>query len=128
MRPNLLLIVSDQHFADAMSGAGCAHVRTPALDNIAATGVRFTNTYCTYPVCTSSRASLMTGRWPHELKGAGQDAEDGAAQPKTKGEKGSKQGQPRGSGRMLMLGMGKSQSRQVLDRLHRNNYRSARFA
>jgi len=91
-KPNIVLIISDQHAADAMRCAGYAHVKTPALDALAATGVRFANTYCTYPVCMSSRASLMTGRWPHELKGAGEDAEDSAERPaRAKGKKGGKQ-------------------------------------
>lgn len=89
-RPNILLFISDQHFADALSGAGYAHVKTPALDGIAATGVRFPNTYCAYPVCTSSRASLMTGRWPHQLKVADEEAEEGAGPSRTKGKNGAK--------------------------------------
>jgi hypothetical protein len=40
LRPNILLIIADQHFADAMSGAAYAGVKTPALDNLAATGAR----------------------------------------------------------------------------------------
>jgi arylsulfatase A-like enzyme len=93
-RPNILLIISDQHSADVMSGAGYAHVKTPSLDAIAATGVRFPNTYCAYPVCMSSRASLMTGRLPHELKSGGEEAEEGTGRSKTKGKKGAK---PEGS-------------------------------
>ena len=89
-KPNIVLFISDQHFADAMSGAGYAHVKTPALDGLAATGVRFANTYCAYPVCTSSRASLMTGRWPHELKGATEQAEEVAGPSKTRAQQGSK--------------------------------------
>ena len=65
--PNIVLVISDQHCADAMGCAGDAFVKTPALDSLAATGVRFRNTYCTYPVCMPSRASLMTGLWPHQL-------------------------------------------------------------
>jgi len=43
-RPNIILLISDQHFADAMSGAGYEYVKTPALDSLTATGVRFPNT------------------------------------------------------------------------------------
>ncbi len=89
-KPNIVLIIADQHTADAMSSAGYSYVKTPALDSIAATGVRFRQTYCTYPVCMSSRASLMTGRWPHELKGGDEEAEEGAAGVRTKSKKGSK--------------------------------------
>ena len=81
--PNIVLVISDQHFADAMGCAGDAHVKTPALDSLAATGVRSRNTYCTYPVCMSSRASLMTGLWPHQLgktdtEGAPEDGKKGS--------------------------------------------------
>lgn len=88
-RPNILLIISDQHFADVMSGAGYVHVKTPALDSIAATGVRFPNTYCAYPVCMSSRASLMTGRLPHQLKVADEEAEGVPGAARAKGKKSS---------------------------------------
>lgn len=86
-KPNILLIISDQHFADAMSCAGYAYVKTPALDRIAATGVRFHNTYCTYPVCTSSRTSLMTGLWPHQLKGMDEEAEGKAGGARASGRR-----------------------------------------
>ncbi len=91
-KPNIVLIISDQHFADAMSCAGYAYVKTPALDRIAATGVRFRNTYCTYPVCTSSRASLMTGLWPHQLKGMDEEAEGKAGGARASGRKSREHG------------------------------------
>ncbi|MBL9189837.1 MAG: sulfatase-like hydrolase/transferase [Opitutaceae bacterium] len=89
-RPNILLIISDQHSADVMSGAGYPYVKTPALDGIAARGVRFPNTYCAYPVCMSSRASLMTGRLPHQLKVADEETDSVAGAPKAKGKKSGK--------------------------------------
>jgi len=91
-KPNIVLFISDQHFADAMSGAGYAFVKTPALDSLAATGVRFRNTYCTYPVCTSSRASLITGRWPHQLKAVDEEAEGKTGAPRAKGRQTGKRG------------------------------------
>ena len=45
--PNILLIVTDQQFAEAMSGAGNPYVQTPAIDGLAARGMRFTESYCT---------------------------------------------------------------------------------
>ena len=48
-RPNIVLLISEQQFADAMSCAGCDHVNTPALDGLAASGVRFASTCRTYP-------------------------------------------------------------------------------
>jgi len=66
-RPNILYIFTDQQYAQSMSCTGNPHVKTPAMDSVARRGVRFDNTYCTYPLCTPSRASMFTGRMPHEL-------------------------------------------------------------
>ena len=91
--PNIVLLIADQHNADALGCAGYSFVKTPALDSLASAGVRFRNTYCTYPVCMSSRASLMTGRWPHELKelkknGADEESELGSGGKKKRNNKG----------------------------------------
>ena len=66
-RPNILFIFTDQQSARMMSCAGNRYLQTPAMDSLAAQGVRFERTYCTDPVCTPSRFSLMTGRMPHEI-------------------------------------------------------------
>ncbi|NEE02228.1 sulfatase family protein [Phytoactinopolyspora halotolerans] len=66
-RLNVLLIMADQMSADAMSCAGNPDVHTPAIDSLAAAGVRFDNAYCTSPLCAPSRASMMTGLMPSEL-------------------------------------------------------------
>lgn len=60
-RPNLLVIMSDQHAPDAIGGLGHPVVRTPSLDRLMSRGVTFTNAYCPYPMCTPSRAGFMTG-------------------------------------------------------------------
>ncbi len=65
-RPNLLLILTDQQTHDALSCAGNGWLKTPAMDSLAANGVRFTQTICPYPVCSPSRSSIFTGRMPHE--------------------------------------------------------------
>lgn len=63
-QPNILLILTDQQHSRMLGCAGNPHVRTPALDRLAAGGVRFERAYCTNPVCVPSRFSLMTGRLP----------------------------------------------------------------
>jgi len=63
-RPNVLFILSDDQGAWAMRCAGNADIITPALDGIAARGVRFTDFFCTSPVCSPARASIMTGEIP----------------------------------------------------------------
>jgi arylsulfatase A-like enzyme len=65
-RPNIIYIFTDQQFAGAMSCAGNLYLKTPSMDNLAASGVRFENAYCTAPLCAPSRASMITGLLPHE--------------------------------------------------------------
>ena len=62
---NVLLIMSDQHRKDCLGVAGDPVARTPNLDALARSGVRFSNAYCSNPVCTPSRASLLTGLYTH---------------------------------------------------------------
>ena len=50
-----------------MSCAGNEDLNTPNMDRLAAEGTRFERAYCTYPLCTPSRASMFGGRMPHEL-------------------------------------------------------------
>ena len=66
VRPNILLLVTDQQRWSALSCAGNRWVQTPYLDELAAGGVRVDRSYCTFPVCSPSRSSLFTGRMPHE--------------------------------------------------------------
>lgn len=64
-RPNLLLIVSDQHRADCVGWAkNHLGVRTPNLDRLASEGVRFDAAYTSLPVCCPARQALMTGQRP----------------------------------------------------------------
>jgi choline-sulfatase len=62
---NVLLIMSDQHKPGALGVSGDAVARTPNLDAFARTATRFSNCYCSNPVCTPSRASLLTGLYTH---------------------------------------------------------------
>jgi len=66
-QPNILFIITDQQAASAMSCAGNTDLHTPAMDRIAERGVRFERAYCTQPLCVPSRASLVTGRFSHEV-------------------------------------------------------------
>ena len=61
--PNILLVMSDQHRADMLGCAGDASMHTPALDRLAAEGVRFSRVSCQGPLCMPSRASFMTERY-----------------------------------------------------------------
>ena len=66
-RPNIVIIVSDQHNRGVMGCAGDSVVRTPNLDRLAAQGVRFANTYCGSPLCVPSRMSFLTGQYPSDI-------------------------------------------------------------
>ena len=65
--PNIILIITDQHSGLIMSQQGYPHLETPGIDKIAKEGVTFTRSYCTNPVCTSSRKSFMAGLMPSQL-------------------------------------------------------------
>ena len=69
-RPNVVVILSDQHRFDVMSCAGRAGIRTPNLDALAARGTRLSHAYCTSPLCGPSRTSFWTGMYPHTHGGA----------------------------------------------------------
>jgi choline-sulfatase len=68
MQPtNTIFILSDEHNRNVLGCYGDEIVKTPHLDRLAARGVRFENAYCNSPVCVSSRASIATGRYPHQI-------------------------------------------------------------
>jgi arylsulfatase len=70
-RPNVVLIVADDMgYADA-GCYGAKDVRTPHLDSLAADGTRFTGFCVAQPVCTASRAALLSGCYPNRLGMAG---------------------------------------------------------
>ena len=66
-RPNILWIMTDQQSANMMSCAGNPYLHTPNIDFLASRGIRYTNAYCTNPVCLPSRFSLFTGLYPSEV-------------------------------------------------------------
>jgi arylsulfatase A-like enzyme len=62
--PNIVMIVADDLGYADLGCFGSTFYETPHLDRLAATGMRFTNAYSTCPVCSPTRASIMTGRYP----------------------------------------------------------------
>ena len=66
MSKNLIVILSDEHQARALGCAGHAFVQTPHLDNLAASGMRFTNAYTPSPICVPARAAFASGRYVHQ--------------------------------------------------------------
>lgn len=63
-KPNIVFILSDDQGEWAMGCSGNREIQTPNLDKLASAGIRFKNFFCTSPVCSPSRASLLTGRIP----------------------------------------------------------------
>ena len=63
-RPNFVVFLTDDQGYGDLSCMGATDFRTPHLDRLAASGCRFTNWYSNAPVCSPSRASLLTGRYP----------------------------------------------------------------
>jgi len=64
-RPNVLMVIADQHHADLMGCAGHPQAITPHLNRFAQRGVRFTGAYCQNPICTPSRVSVLSGQYCH---------------------------------------------------------------
>jgi arylsulfatase A-like enzyme len=61
--PNIIWIIDDQHAAGLTKRSGYKFDTMPTLDKLAAGGVDFERAYCTAPICTPSRTSMVTGRW-----------------------------------------------------------------
>lgn len=64
-KPNLLYIFTDQQRADTLQCYGNEEIQTPALNGLADESFVFENAYVSQPVCSPSRATMMTGLWPH---------------------------------------------------------------
>ncbi|MFB3827808.1 MAG: sulfatase [Bryobacteraceae bacterium] len=64
-RPNIVIIMADQHRAGFTRRSGFALDTMPALDRLAGRGVAFDRAYTTAPLCVPARVSMLTGRWPH---------------------------------------------------------------
>ena len=76
-RPNVLLLMSDQHRGDCLGADGNEAILTPHLDRIAREGARFCHAYTSVPSCTPARAALLTGLgpWRNGMLGYGKVAE-----------------------------------------------------
>ena len=65
VRPNIILVIADDVSWNDIGAYGHPTIRTPVLDDLAANGMRFDNAYLTASSCSPSRASILTGRYPH---------------------------------------------------------------
>lgn len=68
-KPNLLLLMSDEHNPRFSEPYGHPFVRTPHLQRLAAEGVTFDAAYCPAPLCVPSRMAFMSGRFPYRVGG-----------------------------------------------------------
>ncbi len=65
-RPNFILFIADDMAWDDCGAYGHPRIRTPNLDRLAGDGMRFDNAFLTASSCSPSRASIITGRYPHQ--------------------------------------------------------------
>src|SRR5436305_8309314 len=65
--PNVVLILMDDLGGRDVSCYGSTYYRTPHIDRLAASGMRFTDAYAACPVCSPTRASILTGKYPARL-------------------------------------------------------------
>jgi arylsulfatase A-like enzyme len=77
-RPNILFIMTDQQHAGMMSCTSNEWLKTPAMDRLAASGIRFERAYACNPVCVPNRFSLQAGLMPSAI-GMGQNGDSGQA-------------------------------------------------
>lgn len=65
-KPNIIIILADDLGWSDLSSYGSSFYETPHLDSLAVRGIRFTNSYAASPVCSPTRASLLTGKYPNK--------------------------------------------------------------
>lgn len=70
-RPNIIVIMADDLGYGDVSCYNAKAVQTPAIDQLAREGVRFTNGYCSASTCTPTRFSFLTGTYAFRQKGTG---------------------------------------------------------
>ena len=66
-KPNIVLVMADDQGWGDMAYYGHPHLKTPNFDSAAATGLRFDRFYAAAPVCSPTRASVLTGRHPNRM-------------------------------------------------------------
>ncbi|MGA0556698.1 sulfatase-like hydrolase/transferase [Larkinella sp. VNQ87] len=66
-KPNIVFIIADDLGWGDLSGYGATDLQTPHIDSLLRAGIRFTNFYANSPVCSPSRAALLSGRWPERV-------------------------------------------------------------
>ena len=66
-RPNIIFVFTDDQASWALGASGNSLAKTPHMDRLAKEGVYLPNSFTTTPVCSPSRASLMTSRYGSEL-------------------------------------------------------------
>ena len=64
-RPNIIVVLVDDMRWEEFGAAGHNYIKTPNIDRLAREGVRFKNAFATTPLCSPSRASFLTGQYPH---------------------------------------------------------------
>jgi arylsulfatase A-like enzyme len=81
--PNVIVILADDLGYDDTAVYGSKYIKTPNIDALAASGVRFTQAYVSHPVCSPSRAGLLTGRYQerfgYEFNPVGRDEHGGVS-------------------------------------------------
>jgi len=62
---NVIVIIGDDHSTKVLASYGNDIIETPNLDQLASEGIRFSNAYSNAPLCSASRQSILTGKYPH---------------------------------------------------------------
>jgi len=65
-KPNIVIIISDDHAFQTISAYGSSTAKTPSIDRIADEGARFDHAYVTNSICGPSRAVILTGKYSHK--------------------------------------------------------------
>ncbi|MBI2425599.1 MAG: sulfatase [Candidatus Hydrogenedentes bacterium] len=80
-KPNFIVIFTDDQGYNDLGCFGSPHIKTPNIDRMAAEGMKFTDFYASAPVCTPSRASLMTGCYAQRVGLAAMPNKNGTLEP-----------------------------------------------